>query len=703
MANALFGYDNKILQTGAYLAATSQLSTLPVSNLLTPQGDASSGWQTATGITTATCLLMTTSVSTSWRAFAIARSNLSTAATLRWRVGTVDAIFEETPLFELNFSDGAITTPAGYAFTRSSKAWEFNSSGVLTEYANDTLRFAYDPVTLACLGARREETRTNSLRNPRAEGSTSGYLSLLGVMPTNWSAAISNPGLDVFVSGTGTETGIPYIDLQVTGSTGASAATVEFAFETATQIVAAQNQGWVTSLFAKLEGGSFGAGAAVHKIEEFTAVGASLASGTQGMTLPTNAALRTQRSSFTRTLTNASTARVRSSIVFSYASGQSVNFTVRIGVPQLEQGTIASTPMLPPIGSPGAFTRASEGCVVTGLSISPATGYSVCIDYTWDDDSVSPGSFVAWSLTPASTSFNDTHYSSASKTFNQVSLTILDSVNGNYPTQPVKTITHPTAVKVACSVGPSGAGLAANSLGISSNATVPTSNGTLIRLGIGGAAWSGGAGNTTGLALIRKFAVYTTRRLTNNQTIGWAASGSTLATAEMTFDSGTVAGTVAAGYGQSIITSNASVVGQACRCDISDPTNPDTFLNIPLMYAGPAWQPAMNVSPLTTSGRDDATVEFRSRGGQEFPTHFYQARRAEVDFQGILNSELWSGAGELDRYARMAGNVLYIPDPASSNVSREAIYGRVRPRADFTYTNAGPARRSWRVSVTERL
>jgi hypothetical protein len=46
-------------------------------------------------------------------------------------------------------------------FTRASSSWAFNSAGVLTQYAANTPRFDYDPVTLAPRGLLIEEQRTN--------------------------------------------------------------------------------------------------------------------------------------------------------------------------------------------------------------------------------------------------------------------------------------------------------------------------------------------------------------------------------------------------------------------------------------------------------------------------------------------------------------------------------------------------------------
>jgi hypothetical protein len=89
MADALFGYDNRIL-TGT-LTAGSEATGLPVTNLTSPQGATSNAWQTAGGVLTGAAgawMLIDAGASVTWRVFVLTRTNLTTAAQVRWRVGT---------------------------------------------------------------------------------------------------------------------------------------------------------------------------------------------------------------------------------------------------------------------------------------------------------------------------------------------------------------------------------------------------------------------------------------------------------------------------------------------------------------------------------------------------------------------------------------------------------------------------------------
>lgn len=90
MANALLGYENRVL-TGT-LSAGSEQAGLTIGNLQSPHGSAAYAWRTAQGVVTnaagAWLAIDTGSTASTWRAFCLARTNLTTAAQVRWRVGT---------------------------------------------------------------------------------------------------------------------------------------------------------------------------------------------------------------------------------------------------------------------------------------------------------------------------------------------------------------------------------------------------------------------------------------------------------------------------------------------------------------------------------------------------------------------------------------------------------------------------------------
>ena len=248
-----------------------------------------------------------------------------------------------------NFSD--IIT-----FTRASTATFFNSSGVLTSASNDVARFDFNPSTLAAQGLLIEESRTNSIRNNTMQGAVAGTP---GTLPTNWGA--TSIGLTREIVGTGTENGIAYIDVRVSGTTTGQFGNIRF--EPDNNVVASSGQTWAASAYLKLVAGSFAniasAGVVLYS---FTSAPAFISS-TQ-----TTASVGATLTRFNHVGTMpATTGFVQPAVFFttSGASGQAVDFTLRIGLPQLEQGAFA-TSVIPTTTT--ALTRAADVASVNTLS-----------------------------------------------------------------------------------------------------------------------------------------------------------------------------------------------------------------------------------------------------------------------------------------------------------------------------------------------
>lgn len=91
MANAAFGYENRLLDTWLY--AGSEAPGLTVGNLQDQQTSDASSWRTNGSVVDAYFVAGAAS-SVTWRAFGLFRTNLTSAATIRWRVsdatGNVD-------------------------------------------------------------------------------------------------------------------------------------------------------------------------------------------------------------------------------------------------------------------------------------------------------------------------------------------------------------------------------------------------------------------------------------------------------------------------------------------------------------------------------------------------------------------------------------------------------------------------------------
>ncbi len=239
----------------------------------------------------------------------------------------------------LDFTSATISdtlAARGFTFTRSgATATRVNSSGVLETVAANTLRIDHDPTTLACLGGLFEEASTNAIRNSTMVGAAAGSP---GTLPTNWSS--ENAGLTRTVVGSGTESGMAYVDVRWNGTS--SSTLVQVLFDTNTAIAASAAQTWTCSAYMRLVGGSLANVSSVAVgVSYRDSGGSALASDATSYAL-SGSALRTQRATHTAT-SPASTAYAQGIINISVVNGAAIDFTIRIGAPQLEQKAFATS------------------------------------------------------------------------------------------------------------------------------------------------------------------------------------------------------------------------------------------------------------------------------------------------------------------------------------------------------------------------
>lgn len=216
-------------------------------------------------------------------------------------------------------------------------------------YAADAPRFV-EPANRLLV----EGQRTNGVRNPRCEGAAVGSP---GTAPTNWSFSASANGITSQVAGIGVENDIPYVDFRFSGTASANYSMFVLP-EATTAVVASQGQAWTGSMFVKLVAGTM-VGTFNINVADRTSGGGSPGSSSTSYT-PTGASLPSQRISHTRTLVDVTTARVSTNIGTTISNGVTADFTIRVGWPQLELGSFASSPILPVVASPAASTRGAD-------------------------------------------------------------------------------------------------------------------------------------------------------------------------------------------------------------------------------------------------------------------------------------------------------------------------------------------------------
>jgi hypothetical protein len=260
------------------------------------------------------------------------------------------------PSFALNFVNGTMLDPR-VTFTRASTGTFFDSAGVLQSAAINAPRFDYNPSTLAAQGLLIEESRTNGIRNNTMVGAVAGTP---GTLPTNWS--VSGLGtLTQQVVGTGTSNGVTYIDIRFSGTT--STTQVRILSEIQNNIAASNGQSWALSYWTALVGGSLtnitGSGTTINLFDSTP----TFLSVLTGPNLNTTASLT--RVSAAGTIATVGTAFVQPQLFLNFSSGVAIDVTLRIGLPQLEQGAFA-TSVIPTTTT--ALTRAADVASVNTLS-----------------------------------------------------------------------------------------------------------------------------------------------------------------------------------------------------------------------------------------------------------------------------------------------------------------------------------------------
>jgi hypothetical protein len=265
----------------------------------------------------------------------------------------------------LNFQRYDAALDPRITFTRASSATYFDSTGTLQTAGSGVARAnAYqdhNPSTLAPLGFLIEEARTNSIRNNTMVGASAP-----STLPTNWLVTAS--GITASVIGIGTESGVTYIDVRLSGTTSGLSGSIRF--ESATGVAATSGQTWTESVFVRMiDGATTNINTINTQVAGLTGGGAGSgdAAETNIISAISAASIAVNRKLQPITLASGTTAYIQPRITFTWASGVAVDITLRIGLPQLELGAFATSPILT---SGAAATRLADSASITGTNFS---------------------------------------------------------------------------------------------------------------------------------------------------------------------------------------------------------------------------------------------------------------------------------------------------------------------------------------------
>lgn len=278
----------------------------------------------------------------------------------------------------LIFNDPSIAFDSRITFTASTTRNRYGSSGVLTSTAIDTPRANqrqdYNPSTLAARGFLIEAGATNAIRNNTMVGAVAGTP---GTPPTNWEVDGSSSGITRQVVGVGTENGIDYIDIKYSG-TAAGLTSRSIGAELVNGVAASSGQTWCGSFYVKLVAGSLSNVTLTINLLETNGVG-GVVNNVSPAIVPTGSALSAQRFTYAVALSGGGTVtNLQPKIRVAFPNLSTIDVTLRIGLPQLEQNAFATSVVKT---STAAVARGADNASITTLSsigFSSTRGFVVC-------------------------------------------------------------------------------------------------------------------------------------------------------------------------------------------------------------------------------------------------------------------------------------------------------------------------------------
>lgn len=166
-----------------------------------------------------------------------------------------------------------------------------------------------------------------------------------------------------------------------------------------------------------------------------------------------------------------------------------------------------------------------------------------------------------------------------------------------------------------------------------------------------------------------------------------------------TYSSGLLAAGVVPGVRQVLHVLPPAVSGEALLLDVLDPTNPDGFLNVPLLFAGDVVDFVIAAAP--ERPLDLRRFDAQGRGGALFtdrgePSRGWNFRVADLPDEraGFLPT--------LESFAASGRNVLFVPLWPHARAAADAVFGPLDP-GPGGFADLVGAHRTWSATIRERL
>ena len=221
-----------------------------------------------------------------------------------------------------------------FTVDRNSAKYVLGSGGSYVSYATDEPAFEFNSDG-SYKGLLVEPASTNQIRNGSGTGAVVGTP---GTLPFFWSASAG--GLTQEIVATGTENGVAYVDIKLSGTASSNSAAIFL--EATTTISATDGETWTQSVFLKEIDATSNYDDISFRAYNYTSAPAFV-NVNNGSSLTVTTDL--ERYESTWTLSGATIAYSNPSILFFLTNGNSYDFTIRIGWAQYEESVIATSPI----------------------------------------------------------------------------------------------------------------------------------------------------------------------------------------------------------------------------------------------------------------------------------------------------------------------------------------------------------------------